>query len=759
MQRTFISLFCLFIVILTGMMAMAMGNMTGLKLQIIPKPVHCEWRRGCFTFNRATRIVVPDDTSVKSIAEYMADLFAPAMGWRMAIQNAPGIDKSDNAIIFSLGPMPGLNEEAYELEVTTSAIMLSASTPAGLFHAVQSLRQLLPADIERTDKVDTAWSVPALFIRDQPRFRWRGLLLDCCRHFMDVEFVKRYIDLLALYKMNVLHWHLTEDQGWRIEIKKYPRLTEIGAWRTYDNDSTYGGFYTQEQIRDVVAYARSRYVNIVPEIEMPGHSLAALSAYPHLSCSGGPFSVETQWGVFEDVYCAGNDSAFQFLQDVLREVIELFPSPYIHIGGDEVPKTRWQQCAKCQTRIKEENLRDEQELQSYFIKRIETFLLSHNRRLIGWDEILEGGLAPEATVQSWRGMEGAIAAAQSGHDAIVSPVTHAYFDYPLQAIDLRRVFAFEPVPEGLTPQQADHIIGGECNMWTERAPQEAVDGKLFPRLLAMAERLWSVAGNGDYIAFLNRVRSHYTRLDHLGVRYGAEAQPVTILPQYQAAQRSYRVQLISGEKDLQIRYTLDGSDPVAQSPLYERPFVISHSLRLKAQAFREELPYGEMAEKSFQLHLAVGKPLKYTYRYSPKYPAGGPGSLVDGMSGSNVFRDGYWQGFEQDDFEAVVDLGKVTPIQAIACNFLQDINSWIFLPVEVGYAVSSDGVHFHNIAMLTHDVPQKAQDALVRNFRDVFLDTSARYVRVFAKNVAICPDWHPGAGGKAWVFVDEIRVE
>jgi hexosaminidase len=345
---------------------------------------------------------------------------------------------------------------------------------------------------------------------------------------MSKEFIKRYIDLLAYHKMNVFHWHLTEDQGWRIEIKKYPKLTQIGAWRGPD-DERYGGLYTQDDVREIVAYARSHYVTIVPEIELPGHCTAALAAYPELSCTGGPFEVSRRWGIHKEIYCAGNDETFAFLEGVLSEVIELFPSEYVHIGGDEVPKDRWKGCPKCQARIKAEGLAGEDELQSYFIRRIEKYLNSRGRRLIGWDEILEGGLAPHATVQSWRGMDGAIAAARAGHDVIVSPTSHCYLNFPQEPdpsapewmglIALEQIYSFEPTPPELTAEQARHVLGGEGNVWTEYAPQERVDYQAFPRLCALAEVLWSPKGQRDWDDFQERMTVHYRRLDALGVQY------------------------------------------------------------------------------------------------------------------------------------------------------------------------------------------------------------------------------------------------
>ncbi|MBD3288798.1 family 20 glycosylhydrolase, partial [candidate division KSB1 bacterium] len=393
----------------------------------------------------------------------------------------------------------------------------------------------------------TEWQIPCVEIRDEPRFSWRGMHLDVCRHFMPVEFVKKYIDLLAMFKFNRFHWHLTEDQGWRIEIKKFPKLSKISAWRSetlvgharnkpeeYDG-TPHGGFYTQEQIRDVVAYAKSRYIEVVPEIEMPGHSVAALAAYPEISCTGGPFEVAKKWGIFEDVYCAGKERTFQFLQGVLLEVIELFPYKYIHIGGDECPKARWKKCSDCQQRIKEEDLEDEAELQSYFIKRIEKFLQQKNRQIIGWDEILEGGLAPEATVMSWRGMKGGVEAARHGHDVIMTPTSHCYFDYyqadpdsePLAIggyLPLDTVYSFEPVPEELTEKEAQHVLGAQGNVWTEymKTPDH-VEYMIMPRMLALSEVVWSPEKLRNFEYFLSRVKLHLKRFDYADINYSKSA--------------------------------------------------------------------------------------------------------------------------------------------------------------------------------------------------------------------------------------------
>jgi hexosaminidase len=531
-----------------------------------------------------------------------------------------------------------LGDEGYAITIVQNGAILHARTAAGLSRGVQTFRQLLPIEPERAVNPASAsgqWQIPCVRIIEVPRYPHRGMLLDCGRHFMSKEFVKRYIDLLAYHKLNVLHWHLTEDQGWRIEISKYPKLTEIGAWRTITRDSErtesqdgrdgrttqatepqdgrdgrttqatrttpptgrYGGFYTQDDVREIVAYAASRYIAVIPEIEMPGHSLAALASYPELSCTGGPFEVGTQWGIYDDVYCAGNERTFEFLEDVLSEVIELFPSRFIHIGGDECPKERWKKCAKCQARIKSEGLNDEHELQSYFIRRIEKFLNGKGRRLIGWDEILEGGLAPNATVQSWRGMDGAIAAATSGHDVISSPTSHCYLDYAqgrnpgeptnMGFLPLSRVYEFEPTPPQLTEEQVRHVLGLEGNMWTEHAPPPLVDRQVFPRLCAIAEIGWSPKERRDWDDFQRRMKVHHKRLDALGVMY--YVPPPQFSVEDPAFVEPFELALTPSFERGDVFYTLDGSEPTTASAKYAGPIRVADTRFVRARTI---LPNG-----------------------------------------------------------------------------------------------------------------------------------------------------------------------
>jgi hexosaminidase len=492
--------------------------------------------------------------------------------------------------------------------VRRSGITVVAAGPAGLFYGVQTLRQLIPGDGPVGRR-----TVPAVTVSDRPRFRYRGMHLDVGRHLFPVSFIKRYIDLLSRYKLNAFHWHLTDDQGWRIEIRKYPLLTQVGAWRRetvkeqnldpYVGDGIpYGGFYTQDEVREVVEYARRRHVTVIPEIEMPGHSQAALAAYPELACTSGPFEVRTTWGVDEDVFCP-TERTFAFLEDVLTEVLVLFPSPYIHIGGDEVPKTRWKESPEAQGVMRREGLKDEHELQSWFIRRIERFLLSKNRRLIGWDEILEGGLAPEATVMSWRGTAGGIAAAQQGHDAIMTPGSHLYFDYyqgdpafePLAIggfTPLDRVYAYEPVPDTLTADEARHIIGAQANVWTEYLKTPAqVEYMALPRMLALAEVVWSPRESRDWADFARRLPAELAALDRIGVNYrvphveGLETDRLTLDDRVTLRLRTIR-------PDAGIRYTTDGTVPDATSPRYTKPLALTvppEGVTVTARAF---LPNG-----------------------------------------------------------------------------------------------------------------------------------------------------------------------
>ena len=573
---------------------------------MIPAPRRLEAKPGEFRLDRETRIMLSDPASVelRALSELLAVPLRAASGLPLPVSPEPAADHAPHAITIRLAAHSDSREpEGYRLSVTERGVTLSAPAPAGLLYGLETLRQLLPPELERgvrsAPPLPVRWVLPAVEIEDAPRFRYRGLLLDVARWYYPPEFIEKVIDLLALYKLNVLHLHLTDDQGWRLEIKKYPRLTQVGAWRKetivglnfdpYVGDGTpHGGFYTQEQMRDLVAYAAARHVTIMPEIEMPGHARAALAAYPELSCTGKTFEVSTRWGVHDDIFCP-SEQTFAFLQDVLLEVMQLFPSKYIHIGGDEVPKKQWEDSPVAQEVIRREGLGNEEELQSYFIRRIEGFLRAHGRRLIGWDETLEGGLAPEATVMSWRGVEGGIEAARQGHDVIMTPANRTYFDYyqgdpaaePLAIggfVPLDSVYAFEPVPGDLTPEQAAHVIGAQGNLWTEYIPTPArAEYMMLPRMLALGEVLWSTREARSWDRFVARLPTQFARLDALGAEYRVP-EPVGLGEDRLVLEDRIRLTISPPFPGGDVHYTVDGSEPALTSPRYTDPL----DLRLTA---------------------------------------------------------------------------------------------------------------------------------------------------------------------------------
>jgi hexosaminidase len=495
-------------------------------ITVIPAPKKLRRLTGEFMLSSQTKILTePENEALATIGANLAERLNKSTGYELVSDTSSQPEAPKGTIFLTTkGTFESNNDEAYSIEVLPRAITVEASSPIGIAHAVQTLRQLFPPEIESDKPVDrdTPWTVPAVRIEDEPRFPWRGVLLDCCRHFVGKDYIYKTLDLLAYHKINRFHWHLTEDQGWRIEIYKYPKLTEIGAYRTDENGRRYGGFYTKEDIKSVVRYADARGIMVVPEIEMPGHCVAALAAHPELSCTGRSIPVATEWGIFNDIFCAGNDRVFEFLEDVLTEVAELFTSPFIHVGGDEVPPTRWRECARCLARVEDEGLPGPDDLLCYFVNRVEKILASLGRVPMVWDEVLCNALAPTATVQVWRGMEHAATAARLGYDVIASPITHVYFDYPLDKIDLKRAYEFDPMPKKIPRAARQRITGGECTMWTEHSPRDQIESKLYPRILAFAERLWSPEKT-PFDDFHRRLRTHYRRLKHLGVDYGPES--------------------------------------------------------------------------------------------------------------------------------------------------------------------------------------------------------------------------------------------
>lgn len=572
-------------------------------INVIPKPLSLVQNEGSFKVTKSTKFYA-STPEAKTIATFFASKIESSTGYDLAISEE---EVSSNAIALLIDNSLEVNDEGYTLDATDKLVSIKAKTAKGLFYGMQTLMQLLPAEIESTTVVNgIAWTLPCVTIKDEPRFAYRGIMLDPCRHFIPVENIKKQLDVLALFKINQFHWHLTEDQGWRIEIKKYPKLTEIGSKRVDGEGTEYSGFYTQEQIKEVVAYASERFINVIPEIELPGHALAAISAYPELSCKGDSLSPRIIWGVEEDVYCAGKEETFKFLEDVISEVVTLFPGEYFHIGGDECPKVRWEKCPLCQKRMRENKLKNEHELQSYFVQRIEKVLASHGKKMIGWDEILEGGLAPSATVMSWRGEDGGIAAASMDHDVIMTPgsngmyLDHYQGDSKIEPVAiggytlLEKTYSYNPVPDTLVGLGKSNFVKGvQGNIWSEYMyTTDLMEYRIYPRILAVAEIGWTPLEGKDYKDFERRIDNALVRLDSHGINYH--------IPQPEQPGGSINFVAFTDKATLEFKttrpvkvvYTTDGSEPTATSAVYSTPLEFNESATLK---IRSVLPSGKMS--------------------------------------------------------------------------------------------------------------------------------------------------------------------
>ncbi|RYU92969.1 glycoside hydrolase family 20 protein [Emticicia agri] len=777
---------------LLSLLILSFSSIAQNKYAIIPKPLELTPLAGEFTIDTQTKILIPKGAAdIRPLAEMLAERVVITSGIQLPIEEADisnSLVPANKTIVFAPYKEQVMNkmlgDEDYILKADAKGVILAGATGKGEFYALQSLLQLLPPQIFSSSlEKGVKWTVPACTIFDRPRYGHRGGMLDVARHFFPVSFVKKYIDLLALHKMNKFHWHLTDDQGWRIEIKKYPKLTEIGSKRKesmkgHYNDwkfdgTPHGGFYTQTEIKEVIAYAQKKFITIIPEIEMPGHALAALASYPELGCTekslkGGPYEVTGIWGVHDDVFCP-TETTFRFLEDVLTEVIALFPGDYVHIGGDECPKTAWKQSAFCQALMKKEGLKDEDELQSYFIKHFDKFLTSKGKKIIGWDEILEGGISPNATIMSWRGVEGGIAAAQQNHDAIMTPTGFCYLDYyqsdpstePLAIggyLPLEKVYGYEPTPKALTPEQAKHILGIQANLWTEyiQTPEQA-EYMLYPRASAIAETGWTSARLKDYDDFTTRLKIHFERLKYLAVNYAKSYYDITASSAMNAKSQVI-VKLQSVDKAAIIRYTLDGSAPTASSAIYQPAgVVITKDGSVRAAAFSakgEQL--GKVLTKYFFINKATGR--KYTLVNQPKnYTGGETYGLTNGVKGEDA-NSATWIGFEGKDLDVTIDLGQAMDVNKVSFAFKGASDSWIMLPTEVEVSVSNDGKKFTSVKK----IPMAAtppKGSAVQQLGVAVDSKKARYVRVFAKNYGKLPDNHPGNGNPAWLFVDEIAIE
>ena len=752
------------------------------QIAIVPYPNHLETGRGTYrvTDRPVTCDSRTDERTQRAVVGFAARL-ATVTGGTNPVTVADEVPASGIRFVTD----ESLPAEGYELNVDGEGIEVRASQFPGFLYALQSLEQLLPAAVYGTEPApDAAWEVPCVKIADAPRFAYRGMHLDVARHFFSVDEVKRYIDVMAIHKLNTLHWHLTDDQGWRIEIKRYPELTAVGSirkatvvrkeWGTYDG-TPYGGFYTQDEIRDVVKYAADRGVTVIPEIDLPGHMLAALTAYPELGCTGGPYEVWGRWGVADDVLCPGREKTFEFLEGVLTEVMELFPSEYIHIGGDECPKVRWEKCPRCQAKIRQLGLKDDGEhtaehyLQSYVTDRIGKFLAQHGRRIIGWDEILEGRAPSDAVVMSWRGSEGGIAAAKLGHDVIMTPNSHFYFDY-YQSLDtdaepfgiggyipMEQVYSYDPAFPELTPEQQKHILGVQANLWTEYVlSDEHLEYMLLPRLAALSEVQWCLPETKDWNRFIGSFRMDEI-YSQMGYEFAKHIFGVTASYAVDP-EKGGVVMTLTTQGGAPIRYTLDGSDPTASSPLYKAPVTIGESCTFKAAALREGMQTPVYTRK-FDFNKATGRRIALNAAPTLKYTYGGASLLVDGYRGGPVYSNGAWIGFLNEPLDVTIDMQGAKPYSAVTVESLVEKGEWVFPPSSVGVYLSDDGREFTEAALMS--VPQETAGSPdgVKPFKVLFPETSARYLRVVARTVDPIPAWHGAAGQKAHMFVDEIIVE
>jgi hexosaminidase len=659
----------------------------------------------------------------------------------------------------------------YSLHVDKNRISVTATEKEGIFYGIQSLLQLGYTD-NKKNLAFHGTSIP----NDFPNMKWRGMHLDVSRHFFPKEFILKYIDLLAMNKMNVFHWHLTDDQGWRIEIKKYPKLTSVGGWRKgsmlghyneqrYDT-IRYGGFYTQDDIREVVAYAEKRHVTIVPEIEMPGHALAALSAYPQFSCTGGPFDVARGWGVFDDVFCP-KEETFTFLQDILDEVVTLFPGKYIHIGGDECPKTRWEKCKACQKRIKDNNLKDEMALQSYFIQRIEKYLNSKGKQIIGWDEILEGGLAPNAAVMSWRGTEGGIEAAHLHHPVVMTPGSHCYFDHyqgnPRQEpiaiggfTSLEKVYSFHPIPEKLTPEERTYILGAQGNVWTEYInTSRDVEYMAVPRMSALAEVLWTNEVSRNYIHFTERLTEFSGLLKKMDVNMAHSWQrPVLSTVAQNGVLKAEAKPPVPGKK-MMYELTKPGMKINGAKMEYVAPVdLIDKNIQFRVWVDENDSTRYE-SSLNIRSSLASAKQVSFAKAPSEHYPGKGGFTLVDGIIAVLPRINSEWLGWSGDDMIATIDLGASQTISTAEIGVLHDPTNWIYEPSEIQLEKSIDGTNWEPI-LSTIVAPVKPN---MRKKQMKFSPVNARYIRINAKNPGLIPAGNPGAGKNSWIFFDEIIIE
>ncbi len=697
------------------------------------------------------------------------------------------VNKGDQAGGFTFVLNEDMPAEAYSIEISRKQATVTASGLNGFNYAIQTLKQMLPAETYANQKAaGRCWSLPCCKIEDAPRFGYRGMHMDVSRHFFDMDAVKRYLDIMEVHKLNTLHWHLTDDQGWRIEIKKYPKLTEVGSirkktiighiYKSKDYDHTpygEGMWFSQDQVREIIEYAAAKGITIIPEIDLPGHMLAALAAYPEFGCTGGPYDVWGDWGISDEVLCAGNEKTMLFLEDILSEICDLFPAEYIHIGGDECPKVRWETCPRCQAKIRQLGFKDkdgyqaEHFLQGYVMSRMEKFINSKGKRIIGWDEILEGEVAPNATIMSWRGVAGGLQAVRLGHDAIMTPNTFYYLDY-YQSLDkeneplaiggylpIEKCYSYEPYTADMTDQEKAHILGVQANLWTEYIATEShLQYMLLPRMAALSEVQWCQPENKSWERFFNSADEFCAIYDAMGYNYGKHIFEVKADVRVNKEKGCVEA-VLEAQGSTPIRYTLDVSDPGADSPLYSSPIEIRESCTLKAKSEKNDKVY----QKSFCAHKAMGRPVEILTETHPSYTFNCPDLLTDGITGVGPYNSGDYAGWYNKPFEAVIDMEGLRFSSVTLSTFVFKYD-YIFNPLNLVVYTSENGEEFTEISRAEFPVEGNIDDGNgCQKFSVTFPETSAKYLKVTAGTIKALPEWHSGKGRPGFVFVDEVFVD
>lgn len=751
-------------------------------LSVVPYPNEVNILKG--TFNAAgadVRIAADLDEASRNVIGTFADQLSLVTG------QASEVNGTDASSSFNFIYDASLPEEAYTLNISRKDVTVKASALRGFNYAIQTMKQMLPAEIfGKAEAADEDWSLQCVDIKDEPRFGYRGMHMDVSRHFFDMDMVKKYLDVMEIHKLNTLHWHLTDDQGWRVEIKKYPKLTEVGSIRKetlvghlFRGEGVYDGtpygegcWFSQEQVREIIDYAAAKGIDIIPEIDLPGHMLAALAAYPELGCTGGPYEVWGKWGVADEVLCAGNEQTMVFLENVLEEIAGLFPSEYIHIGGDECPKVCWEKCPKCQAKIKELGLKDTEEfkaehyLQSYVMTRMTNFLEKKGKKIIGWDEILEGEVADNAVVMSWRGTAGGIKAAQMGHDAIMTPNSFYYLDY-YQSLDTEKeplaiggylpvetCYSYEPYTEEMTEEERVHILGVQANLWTEYiTTNEHLEYMLLPRMAALSEVQWCQPENKSWKRFLESADDFCAIYDVAGYNYGKHIFDVRGSVSVEDGKVLVHLE---AQGDTPVRYTIDGTDPNEGSPLYEGPVAITGDCTFKAKAFRPGLD-SRLFAKEFNAHKAMAKDITVNTRAHQNYCSGLPYILIDGMRGPQDFHSKEWSGWRTEPFDVVIDMAGETYSTLTLSTTVVKYDD-IFNPAYIAVYTSDNGKDYTEVARAEYETEGENEPNGPKEYTVEFPETSARYLKIVADAIPAKPQWHERPGVKGFLFIDEIIV-